>query len=107
MNQLNLIVRNSYLTKNLYIDFGTKKISKIFCNNQVMHSISDDGMVYSWGNDREKTGILGLGYTYNQATPLLNTNFANKKIVEISLSEKHAAAIDGKFYSRLIFYLLI
>ena len=63
-----------------------------------MHSITDDGLVFSWGNDRDKTGILGLGYTYNQSTPLLNTNFANKKIKEISISEKHAAAIDSKYF---------
>ncbi len=73
-----------------------KKIVKIYCNNQVAHSITEDGLVFSWGNDRDKTGILGLGYTYNQPTPLLNTNFANKKIKEISLSEKHAAAVDSK-----------
>ena len=62
----------------------------------MVHSIGDDGNVYSWGNDREKSGILALGFTYNQKTPLLNTNFANKKITQISLSEKHAAATDRK-----------
>jgi alpha-tubulin suppressor-like RCC1 family protein len=59
-----------------------------------MHSISDDGLVYSWGNDRDRSGVLGLGFNYNQPTPLLNTNFANKRIIDISLSEKHCAAID-------------
>ncbi len=61
-----------------------------------MHSITDDGGVYSWGNDRDKFGILGLGYTYRQDSPILNTNFLNKRIVDISLSEKHGAALDSK-----------
>ena len=61
-----------------------------------MHSIADDGNVYSWGNDKEKTGILGLGSCYMQATPLLNTYFVNRKIIDISLSERHGVATDGK-----------
>lgn len=84
------------------IDFGAKKITKIYCNNHVMHSIADDGNVYSWGNDRDKTGILGLGFTYIQANPVLNTNFANKKIIDISLSEKHGVAMDSIFYLILV-----
>ena len=74
---------------------GTKKIIKIICNNNVIHSISDDGQVYSWGNDRDKYGTLGLGLNYNQQTPILNTNFSNKRIIDISISEKHCAALDG------------
>ena len=69
-----------------------------------MHSIADDGNVYSWGNDRERTGILGLGTCYQQATPMLNTNFMNRKILEISLSEKHAAAIDSKLFDKYLFF---
>ena len=61
-----------------------------------MHSIADDGNVYSWGTDRERTGLLGLGSCYRQAKPVLNTYFQNRKIIDISLSDKHGAAIDGK-----------
>lgn len=68
---------------------------KIACNNYVVHAISDEGQVFSWGNDREKLGVLGLGLTYNQQSPILNLNFSNKKIIDISLSEKHAAALDS------------
>ena len=73
---------------------GTNKIIKIFCNNNVIHSISEGGSVFTWGIDREKFGILALGYNYSQSSPILNTNFCGK-IKEISLSEKHAAALDG------------
>jgi alpha-tubulin suppressor-like RCC1 family protein len=79
----------------LNLGIKTKKIKKIVCNNDVIHSISEHGQVYSWGNDRDKTGLLGLGLNYNQNTPVLNTNFSNKKIIDISLSEKHAAALDS------------
>jgi alpha-tubulin suppressor-like RCC1 family protein len=77
-------------------DLGSKKIKKIVCNNDVIHSISEDGQVFSWGNDRNRTGLLALGLNYNQQSPVLNTNFSNRKIIDISLSEKHAAAVDSK-----------
>lgn len=72
---------------------------KIACNNFVVHAVSDDGQVYSWGNDREKNGVLGLGLNYNQPSPILNLNFSNRKIIDISLSEKHAAALDSKRFN--------
>ena len=56
----------------------------------------DDGNVYSWGEDINKTGILGLGTNYNQSKPIINNFFINKKISTISISEKHACAIDSK-----------
>lgn len=51
-------------------------------------------MVYSWGNDINQTGILALGNTYYQSTPVLNNNFINKKIIDISISEQHGVALD-------------
>ncbi len=77
------------------LDFGIKKISKIFCNKVVIHAITDEGTVFSWGNDKERTGVLALGQCYQQATPVLNSNFLNKRVTQISLSEKHGTAIDG------------
>lgn len=62
----------------------------------MVHAISDEGFVYSWGNDRENYGTLGMGLNYSQASPCLNLNFSNKKIIDISMSEKHCAALDSK-----------
>ena len=76
-------------------NLGSKKVSKIFCNNQICHIITDEGLIYSWGNDREKYGILGLGNNYNITLPTLNTNFfLKKRIIDFSLSEKHCVALD-------------
>lgn len=50
--------------------------------------------MYSWGNDIENTGLLGLNANYNQSTPIINHNFSDKKIDIISLSDQHALAID-------------
>ena len=76
-------------------NLGSKKVSKIFCNNQICHIITDEGLIYSWGNDREKYGILGLGNNYNVTLPTLNTNFfLKKRIIDFSLSEKHCVALD-------------
>ena len=76
-------------------NLGSKKVSKIFCNNQICHIITDEGLIYSWGNDREKYGVLGLGNNYNIILPTLNTNFyLKKRIIDFSLSEKHCVALD-------------
>ena len=71
-------------------NLGSKKVSKIFCNNQICHIITDEGLIYSWGNDREKYGVLGLGNNYNIILPTLNTNFyIKKRIIDIYLFYKH------------------
>ena len=82
----------------IYKDIGKYKIKKIYCNHSVVHGISDDGNIFSWGEDINKIGILGLGMIYNQSKPLLNKFFINKKITSISMSENHACAIDSTFF---------
>lgn len=54
--------------------------------------------MFSWGIDRDKTGILGLGENYFQPIPVLNNNFKDNKIMIISISEKHACAIDNRHH---------
>ena len=95
-------------TENIYFDsfdfissnpiafdnLGVKKVAKIFCNINVCHVITEEGTVYSWGNDREKYGTLAMGNNYYITSPTLNNNFDGKKILDLSIGEKHAAAID-------------
>jgi hypothetical protein len=38
-----------------------------------------------------------MGLNYSQNSPSLNLNFSNKKIIDISLSEKHCVALDSKY----------
>lgn len=75
-------------------NLGSKKVSKIYCNTQICHIITEEGQVYSWGNDREKYGILAMGDNYYISSPILNSNFIGKRIIDLSISEKHGAAID-------------
>lgn len=77
-----------------FANLGMKKVSKIFCNINICHVITEEGNVYSWGNDREKYGVLGMGDGYYFTSPVLNKNFGGKKIIDLSIGEKHAAAID-------------
>jgi hypothetical protein len=60
-----------------------------------VHAIAEDGYIYSWGEDTNKTGILGLGKIYNQTRPHLNDNLLNKRITSVSMSGKHVCAVDG------------
>jgi hypothetical protein len=66
------------------------------CNNQVCHMISEDGKLFSWGEDTNHIGILGLGSNYSIKEPLLNSNLINKRIIELALSENHCCCIDSK-----------
>ena len=48
------------------------RVSSVSCNDTVAHIITEDGTLFSWGNDVEKTGILGLGedvYEVERPTP--------------------------------------
>ena len=60
----------------------------------MVHALTDEGNLYSWGCDIDKSGVLGLAHIYNQEKPLLNPNF-KKKLLNVSISEKHGAAIDS------------
>lgn len=59
-------------------------------------------MFYSWGEDCENTGVLGLGEVTSQAFPTTPLIFIDKRLKFIHCGEKHAAAIDSTYL--LIFY---
>ena len=72
-----------------------RRLRKIICNNDVCHAITENGLVFSWGNDSYHRGTLGLGDNiYQVNTPVLNKYLSNVRIFDISLSEEHCAAID-------------
>lgn len=55
----------------------------------------DEGMFYSWGEDNENTGVLGLGAINSQTFPTTPMAFMDKRLKFIHCGEKHAAAIDS------------
>ena len=72
-----------------------RRLRKIICNNDVCHAITENGLVFSWGNDSYHRGTLGLGNNiYQVNTPVLNKYLSKVRIFDISLSEEHCAAID-------------
>ena len=78
-----------------FSNFGLKKIKSISCNTDVCHAITEDGCIFSWGNDIEEKGLLGLGNKIFQVkVPTLNKNLSKLKIQFISLSQSHAAGLD-------------
>ena len=72
-----------------------RRLRKIICNNEVVHAITETGLVFSWGNDIYHRGTLGLGENiYQVNTPILNKYLSKHLIFDISLSEEHCTAID-------------
>ena len=71
-------------------------IKKIVCNNNVTHLITSQGNLFSWGEDTNKLGILGLAYNFVVKEPMINSNVINKKIIDISMSESHCCFLEGK-----------
>ncbi len=74
--------------------FAKIKIKKIVSNNTVIHSISKEGKVFSWGNDLCHSGVLALGNTFHTDQPTFNSFFTSQ-IIDLSLSQKHGGAIDS------------
>ena len=62
---------------------------------RVIHAITQNGEVFSWGEDTQNYGILGMGKILTQSKPVKNTNF-RQKIYDIALGEKHCFAVDSK-----------
>ena len=78
-----------------FSNFGLKKIKSIACNSDVCHAITEGGSIFSWGNDIDQKGLLALGDNIFQVKiPTFNKYLSSLKIVSISLSETHGAAID-------------
>ena len=76
-----------------------RRLRKIICNNEICHAITENGLVFSWGNDFYHKGTLGLGNNIFQVnTPVLNKYLSKVRAYDISLSEEHCAAIDYNNY---------
>ena len=76
-----------------------RRLRKIICNNEICHAITENGLVFSWGNDFYHKGTLGLGDNIFQVnTPVLNKYLSKVRVFDISLSEEHCAAIDYNNY---------
>ena len=80
-----------------YPNLGFNKIKKIICNNNVCFAITESLITFSWGNDIEKKGLLGLGENiFHIKNPKLNKYLSSLKVDFISLSENHGACLDIK-----------
>ena len=76
-----------------------RRLRKIICNNEICHAITENGLVFSWGNDIYHRGTLGLGKNIFQVnSPVLNKYLSKTRIFDISLSEEHCTAIDENNY---------
>lgn len=62
----------------------------------ICHFITNDGQLYTWGEDRNRLGLLGLEENFEIYTPTLNTNFMNTRVVDIAISPTHCCCIDSK-----------
>lgn len=75
------------------------KISSICCNNMVAFFLSEEGALYSYGNDLGNSfGILGLGDVYHQSSPAPVRALFDQRIKQISIGYSHAAALNSVGY---------
>ena len=88
-------------SKFLIIKISVGKISDITCNNSWVLLLSKDGMVYSWGKDINKWGVLGIGKGINEElNPSPIMSLIDYRIININIDETKAWAIsnDGKLF---------
>lgn len=59
--------------------------------------LSNDGMIYSWGKDKNEYGVLGISKGHNeQPIPCPLQSLVDYSIKSVKLSESKAWAIDRK-----------
>ena len=78
------------------------KIICLSCNNRAAIFESEDGLLYSLGDDNKtRSGILGLGDIYKAIMPTIIKSLLEKKIVQISVGFNHCTALDsnGNIYT--------
>ncbi len=71
------------------------QIRKLVCNDKIVHLLTKEGKLFSFGEDSQKIGCLGLGGVTSVSSPQLNPNLANCALVEIEMSESHCCCLDS------------
>ncbi len=74
-------------------------IRKLVCNDTVVHFISNESRLYSFGSDFNKLGLLGLGEVISISSPQINPNLANSSMIDISVSQTHFCCVDSKIFN--------
>ena len=99
--------------ENSFSKIQLKQIKKIVSNEKVYHVLTNEGLLYSFGNDYENFGILGMGNLINKISELsLNNFFQNNRIANISICEKYTVCynhksnifIFGNFLNKFYYY---
>ena len=99
--------------ENSFSKIQLKQIKKIVSNEKVYHVLTNEGLLYSFGNDYENFGILGMGNLINKISELsLNNFFQNNRISNISICEKYTICynnksnifIFGNFHNKFYYY---
>lgn len=77
------------------------KIKKIAWAYSWALFLSEGGIIYSWGKDTNKCGLLGVENSFYHYTPTALSALAEYRIKDFSLGQNHALAIDtnGKLFT--------
>ena len=71
-------------------------IKKIVCNDNIIHILTNNGLLYSMGNDYQNYGILGMGdLVYEIKDLTLNNFFLNCRLKNISICDKYCICLDS------------
>ena len=77
------------------------KIKSLSWSNKAWILLSEEGTLLSWGQDLDRTGILGQGEEFDLKTPQVIKALADLKIKTFSLWDTHAWATEssGKLFT--------
>lgn len=77
------------------------KVKQVATNGTSALILTDNGKVYSMGDDADMTGILGFKDIHSLSTPRLIPVLSTTSLIQVSIGKTHAAALDSKLYTGL------
>ena len=79
----------------------SENVCFLSCNSTIAFLLTSNGWIWVLGEDANKSGLFGQENVYQSNFPIKMNNFSQNKIISLSLSEFHAAAvcIEGLLYT--------
>lgn len=73
-------------------------VTQVASNATAALILTNNGKLYSLGDDASRTGILGFNDIYSSSEPRVIPSFSTTSLIQVSIGKTHAAAIDSEIY---------
>jgi alpha-tubulin suppressor-like RCC1 family protein len=74
------------------------KVRQVAANASVALILSDNGKLFSFGEDTQRSGLLGLGDCHICPEPRQVLAFSSAQLSQVAIGKTHAAALDSESY---------